>query len=425
MKNVDWKPLLSGPLAARAREGARAIAADLGRLRGPEELAPSYGRDVASSLASGAAGLAVAFSFLAEARLARGGAARAGSFLASAGDAMAEVDMEPDLFGGFTGVAWAAALLWPADSGGGEDPLAGVDPDVLSLLDPPGWDGPFDLVSGLVGFGLYAMERLPRPSAVALLERVVDELERRAERRDGGLAWRTDPVHLSPLQREQCPEGHDNLGVAHGVPGVVGLLAQAFAAGVAAPRARRLLDGGVAWLLAQRGASPPRFAYWLTPGGERQGARSAWCYGDPGVAAVLLVAARCVGEPAWERAALDLAREAAARPHGETGVVDANLCHGAAGLAHLYNRAWQRTGDGDLKRAAVEWVERTLAMRRPGEGHGGYLTALKAVGGSLTYEPDPSLLSGAAGTALALAAAASRVEPRWDRMLLLSSRFER
>ena len=44
-------------------------------------------------------------------------------------------------------------------------------------------------------------------------------------------------------------------------------------------------------------------------------ARSAWCYGDPGVAVALLLAARDVDEPGWELAATELAlRAAAAQP---------------------------------------------------------------------------------------------------------------
>ena len=47
--------------------------------------------------------------------------------------------------------------------------------------------------------------------------------------------------------------------------------------------------------------------------------RTAWCYGDPGVAAALLVAARCAGEAPWERHAIRIALRAAARAEGIRG----------------------------------------------------------------------------------------------------------
>jgi hypothetical protein len=425
MKTSRWTPLLSGTTAESAVAAAREIAVDIAGLSRPEEISPSYGLDVAASLATGSAGLGIALVALDRAGVFPGGAVRGRGLMDSATDAMAEIGMEPDLFGGFTGVAWAVAHLSDGEEGDEEDPLSAVDPEVFGLVEEPAWEGHFDLVSGLVGIGVYALERLPRPAAARCLDRVVVELGARAEARGRGLAWRSRPEHLSPLQRERSPGGWYDLGVAHGVPGVVGLLGQACAAGAGGRRARELLEGAVAWVQEERASSPGGTPYWSVPGTERRPARSAWCYGDPGVAAVLLVAARCVGEPRWEKAAREIALEAAARPADEAGVVDANLCHGAAGVAHIFNRIFQRTGDGDLGSAATEWFERALAMRRPGTGRGGFLTALRSAEGPLTYEPDPSLLSGSAGIAMALAAASSPVEPCWDRMLLLSSRLER
>ncbi|HKG93849.1 MAG TPA: lanthionine synthetase LanC family protein, partial [Gemmatimonadaceae bacterium] len=147
------------------------------------------------------------------------------------------------------------------------------------------------------------------------------------------------------------------------------------------------------------GGGGSAFASVDAPGLPWRPTRSAWCYGYPGVAAALLAAARAAGEPGWERAATELALRAARRPPDECGVVDAGLCHGAAGLAQIYNRLWQATGDERLRRAATDWAHRALDFPVP---------------------DDPGLLVGAAGVALALLATVSDVEPEWDRVLLLS-----
>ena len=107
-------------------------------------------------------------------------------------------------------------------------------------------------------------------------------------------------------QRTEAPDGYYNLGLAHGVPGVIALLGAACATGVAAGTARPLLDGAVAWLLAQRlpDGFVSQFSYWAGPGIKAEPSRLAWCYGDLGLAAALLYAARCVGETGWEREAL-------------------------------------------------------------------------------------------------------------------------
>ena len=97
--------------------------------------------------------------------------------------------------------------------------------------------------------------------------------------------------------------------------------------------------------------------------------------------------------------------------------MDASLCHGTAGLAHLYNRLFQSTGERDFAVEARYWIERTLEYRGVG-GIAGYRRA--EFDG--TQIDDTGLLNGAAGIALALLAAASNVEPGWDRAFLLSLR---
>jgi hypothetical protein len=100
--------------------------------------------------------------------------------------------------------------------------------------------------------------------------------------------------------------------------------------------------------------------------------------------------------------------------------VDASVCHGAAGLAHLYNRMYQATGEPVLRRAAVHWLGRTLEF---------YATAAGAGGSWVQGTTDPrvgpwtglDIVSGAAGVALVLLAAATDLEPSWDRMFLMSA----
>jgi hypothetical protein len=226
--------------------------------------------------------------------------------------------------------------------------------------------------------------------------------------------------------------------VAHGIAGVIPFLARVHRLGLAEPVVRRLLDGAVAWLLAHlvAGESGPTVPYFVADGIEPGPARSAWCYGDPGVALALLLAAHDVGEPDWATVATGLALRAAARPAGQTGVTDAGLCHGSAGLAHLFNRLYQLTAEQALADAARFWIERTLELCSapvPGESASGmdaHGTAAPgaAAPGRVPLAPaaraacnGPGLLEGSAGVALALEAAGTAAEPAWDQMLLVSS----
>ena len=276
---MHWQPLLEGALKDCAWESLQAIVADLER-RG---LDPSGD----FSLAGGSAGLAVLHGYLAQAGRGPASNARAHRCLRHATAAAAEQLGTASLYSGLTGVGWAMAHLgprWPDRNA--EDDLAEIDEVVLEHLDQSPWRGEYDLIEGLVGFGVYALERLPRPAARVCLERVVDRLAETAEPQGHGITWWTHPEWLPAETRAEFPRGYFNLGIAHGVPGVIGLLGQVCAAGVVQDKARLLLDGAVRWLLEQEG--PDGFGYWVGPDARRDKARLAWCYGDPGIAAALL-----------------------------------------------------------------------------------------------------------------------------------------
>src|SRR5690242_1740241 len=73
--------------------------------------------------------------------------------------------------------------------------------------------------------------------------------------------------------------------------------------------------------------------------------RAAWCYGDPGIGVALLWAARETGDAELEKTALEVAWRVVGRPYEKSQVQEPGLCHGAAGLALIYNRFYQATRD--------------------------------------------------------------------------------
>jgi hypothetical protein len=415
---MTWRPLLEGDLATRSLQAVEDVARALESYTPPAD-DPRY-----PSLSRGAAGEAVLHSYLALHNGDEHQAERAATLLDTAAQALATTVMPPGLYSGFSGVAWAVehlqAHLFEPDPEG--DDLREIDEAILAYMDTLTELDEYDLISGLTGLGVYARERLSHPSGATLLERVVDRLVQQAETGPEGTAWFTPPDRLPEWQREIHPKGLYNLGVAHGIPAVVALLAIACRVGVAADRARPLLDGTVRWLFARQlpAGKGSCFGTSFVAGEDSGASRLAWCYGDPGIAATLLVAARAVAEPAWEDKALEVARAAARRPPEQSFVRDAGVCHGAAGLAHLFNRFWQASGEEVFRDAARYWIERTLEFRVPGEGIAGFRAWHALPGPNGQWAAEPGLLEGASGIALVLLAAVSTIEPAWDRVLLVS-----
>jgi hypothetical protein len=410
---ASWRPVVTGHARDRALNAVATLASRIAGADGADR------RD--GSLSAGSAGLAVFHAHLARATGSDEARRSAEACLDDAIEVLSTSPVGASLYAGFTGVAWAAQLVGDLLDQDGDDRNEGIDDALSGLLetmDPE--HAPYDLIHGLTGLGVYALERAPRPAAERCVSRIVDHLASRAREDDDGTYWWTAPELLLGANREQYRDGGVDLGVAHGLPGVLPFLARARAVGIATTTADALLDGAVRWLgahaadaAADPGATIP---YFVADGSEPRPARSAWCYGDPGVAAALLVAGREARQPTWTELGTRLAIRAAVRPVAASGVVDAGFCHGSAGLAHLFNRMHQATGELSLREAAVFWLERTLEWCE---------AALDELAPGVGRESRPAwngpgLLEGAAGVALVLLAAGTAVEPVWDRMFVVS-----
>lgn len=374
-----WHGLLRADERERALRVVDDIAQRLRSLR-PDELNPS--------LCDGSAGIALALAYVSLATGDDGSAAD--DFLGSAYDALSAdpASAGVSLAAGACGVGWVGAHF---------DRLAGAKPtsgDMDNLLLPllAEWDGPWELLYGLVGVGVYTLE-----SGGGCLPAVLTRLAEVAAN-----DWVTDTMTLfGPTS--QRPPRYVDLGLAHGVPGVLALTSAAARSGDS--RARALAASAAQCLLSHE--FPPTtedscYPATIEPGEEPTPTQVAWCYGDAGVALALADATNALADPEIGQAATRAAAAAASRPYETSGVSGLGLCHGTAGVAHTMGRL--ACFDESVAPAAREWALRLL---------------LEAESGRL---PDtPGVLTGQAGVALALLAAATNVEPCWDRALLLSS----
>jgi hypothetical protein len=401
-----WKLLLAGTDRRRALETVRSILSDFDSPDGVEAATACDHADRAVVLAEAGRVMRVA-----------GQARKLDSWIARAYD---ELPTDRSLIGiisNFLGVGHDIECVRSL----GHTSWAGsteIDRVLLeSFARPAAAVASFDVLYGFAAWAIYALSRLPRVAARAGLEQLVRRLEERAEPSGRGLAWRTP---RKPGNRIGIPGSVFDVGAAHGAAGVLAVLAKLHERGISPTRTRRLLRRGVDWLVDQRRQHPgSRFAACIHDDYRDTPVRTAWCYGDLGVAVCLLSAARALGDDRLAAISLEIARESAQRPFEDTGVVDASLCHGSAGVAHLFHRLYQATGDETLREAAVSWCRRTLDYRgdRPGAGFVFYVPVPGETGPDL--RPDRTFLMGTAGVALALVSACAEHAPVWDRRLAI------
>jgi hypothetical protein len=402
--------LLDAKDTARATRALQRLSGALLSLKLPEVEDVSLGR--------GLAGLALTHAVLDPWIPGVGHQDHARSALSRAIERIAREATPPSLFLGFVGVSWVAEVLTNARVST-QDPNAEIDRALRSWLSRSPWDSPYDLIEGIVGIGVYALERMPRDGARGLLELAVERLAELAVRKTRGIAWQTDPRWLPPPMAD-APKLEWNLGVAHGAPGIVGFLAQACIADVATATqrtARKLLDGAVRWIMSQEQRGEASAFACAADETAREPARLAWCYGDAGIAACLLLAARAVEEPAWERTAIRLALRATKRTSGSSGVVDAFLCHGSSGLGHLFHRLYRMTGMTDFAVAARRWYRVTFDHAGARSSGGRPAAADRQL--SRSWRASPGFLSGSGGVAVAIAAALADGAAPWNRVMLI------
>jgi hypothetical protein len=270
----------------------------------------------------------------------------------------------------------------------------------------------FDVIRGLAGLGAHYLHRDPHHE---LTRAVLSYLVRLAEPlrpSDPLPGWWTDhdPTgHAAP----GFLGGHSNLGLAHGITGPLALLGTALRRGLVVDGQAEAIAAICAHLdtWRQDGESGPWWPQWITREERCAGrvhqpgpSRPSWCYGTPGIARALQIAAIATGDTA-RQAIAEHAFAACLSDAGQLGrVTDTGLCHGWSGLFQV---TW---------RAAQDALTPTI---------GTHLPRLADLLLHHTHNEDShniGLLTGTTGLALALHTAGQSAPPlsEWDACLLIN-----
>ena len=264
----------------------------------------------------------------------------------------------------------------------------------------------YDVICGVAGYVL-AMDDDEDASAVYALCDYIDWLTEDPS----GAHWIT-PFHLFAADGSVAQTVTvNNLGLAHGMPGLLAALSLNRHA-----RKRRTLIGRLAdWIVSKAHDGSPSHGWPCAVDGTRPVAEKvAWCYGTPGVAAAIAHAG-----DALERSDLRAHAAAALAPvladtELSRKLPDHALCHGTIGIAFVARSIGVQAKDPALLAQAARLVRETMDAFEPNRPLG---YALRESNG--TWVDSPGLLGGAAGIALALVTAANPNVGAWLRYFAL------
>ncbi|MEU6028643.1 lanthionine synthetase C family protein [Streptomyces tauricus] len=284
----------------------------------------------------------------------------------------------------------------------------------------------FDTIRGLTGYGAYLLRRNPDSSTMrAVLDycvRLTEPITHHGETLPGWWA-QTGP---SGNPDDRFPGGHANTGMAHGIGGVLALLALAARKGSVTDGHHAALRTILAWLdrWKEETGGGPVWPYWVTQGELRSGRlgwsvprRPSWCYGAAGLVRAQQLAALALGDASRQIDAENAFAAALTDPEQLKATTDNGLCHGFAGLAHAAARTADDAQPSTAGRLRAAIPALLAAVTPPRTDPDRMATALiQDEGGG------PGLLNGAVGIALALLAPSTAAPPRsaWDACLLIA-----
>jgi len=224
---------------------------------------------------------------------------------------------------------------------------------------------------------------------------------------------------LLPTQDSRNGQMVSNFGLSHGLPSIISITTDLCKLHVKRKESKEIVKILVDFILSNvqnPSVVGSYFPLYLGVDTNKHKSRLAWCYGDMGVAMALLKAGMTLGDQELVKKSVSILTYSTTRTNVDVEIVrDAGLCHGSAGLAHIFLRAYNYTNNAELRKAAEYWVDVTLNFSKETNKSANYLA----------YKPNGTVkefgfLEGISGIGLVLISAISNIEPDWDSVLLIS-----
>lgn len=332
----------------------------------------------------------------------------------------------PTFCSGIAGFAWTIQLLTEEDfiELEADSLLQELDKFYENILSFKGNGIYYDFLHGLLGITYYFLKRFHNTNSKCLKERylellsvVLERFENTALRDSRGIYW------ISHIKGVEVNLKGVNLSLSHGLSSIINILSRIGQIPQLNQRVLPLLTGAINFILYYANHSKSSFPDWVSLDGNiRAGNRLAWCYGELGIGLSLLHAADFLEDDSLKNRSITILKKAALKRDIENiGVVDAGICHGAFGIAHVFNSIYRKTKLPIFNETSSHWISIGLKMATHEEGLAGYRALRDGNGGKPTYEDEYHLLDGVAGIGLVLINHLHPKQHKWDQCLLIGS----
>ena len=271
----------------------------------------------------------------------------------------------------------------------------------------------YDFMHGALGVGLYFLKKGTNPQCI---QELLDFLYQTAEKETDNQIFKWQSI----IEHEKNLIGY-NLALSHGISSIIIFLSRVIKSGIYDEKIMEMLSGAVNYVLSQQkdftqfGSCFPK--YIVSNSSEPVSkSRLAWCYGDLGIGIALWQAGKSVDNSDWKENGISvLLQSTHRRKYEDSLIVDAEICHGSAGIALIFRRMYLETKLNEFKDATDFWIRQTLNFSQFEDGLAGYKYFIID-----TWESDYFLLMGIVGIGLVLTSYIADDRQYWDEMFLLS-----
>ena len=288
-----------------------------------------------------------------------------------------------------------------------------------------------DPIQGISGVGRYALENLSDSRFLRLAQTIAQTLIKVSlPLLLGGKSvpgWYLDPTDpTNALHAHKKTKGTFNLGLAHGVTGILAFLSIASLRGVEVEGQKEAIQRMASWIeeksFVKNGAIHwPYSASWEEEV-EKQAQSpassiDAWCYGVPGISRTLFLAGKALHDSRLQNFSLRAFQGVFSRSRTEWGIPGPGLCHGIAGLLLIANEMAKEPGGEEFRSRVVELEEILLSSYTP-EAPFGFKDIEPCRSGGRAEVSKVGFLEGTAGILLTLLSL-SHSKASWHTPLLI------
>lgn len=234
----------------------------------------------------------------------------------------------------------------------------------------------YDIVSGISGIGLYALQSTIVSDIKILLEEilltcvVLTKEITVAEHKVPG--WYVpQEFQFTDDKKAAYPKGAFDIGVAHGAAGLLSFLSIAALQGVVVEGQLQAIRVLAEWIISKRKTYEDQY-YWLDrvsfeeEVGESKFPSAymmdAWCYGTAGVSRALYLASKALHDLSAQNLAIESFLSIFKRVWQGTALTNPTFCHGVSGLLIMTRLMLRDTGKDQLHEIIKKLEERLMKL---------------------------------------------------------------